>query len=506
MNSPRTYLGNYIGGHFVTVSDPQGVIWSRNPGNLDEKSVDFPFCNSHVDEAVHAAKRSFPIWRRLTAAERYSYLKRYREILFQRSEALAFLDSFEIGKPLWESRQEIMDCLKVIDHFLQLGSQTTLETKVPDAKLGIDGIVRHFPIGVIAVVSQSVMPLVSIHHHFIPALLNGNTVVVKTTKFAPGLGQAIAECIQEAGLPAGAFNFLQGDGDIARRLTGHPEVDGVFFTGTPETTIAIKKQLLNDYWKIQVIQSGGKNASVVWNDCNYDLTLRCLLLSAFSASGQRYTSTSRIIVHRSIFDRLLKDFHIQCKKLSIGYGLASTKPLPFMGPLVSERLLDDYVRYQGIAVREGCEEIMRGKPLERSPKGYYVSPSIYAIPKADPKSVYQNSEFFGPQVSFYSVSDLDEAIEITNQTQFGLVSSLFSSDPKHFEHFVHEAKVGVCHWNLPSTQVSYKMPFVGLRKSGNMRPMGSFSNYQCTYPVSSLVLPPDSLDSFTLPQALSDWI
>lgn len=506
MMNQRHYLGNYIEGHFVKVSDPNGVLQSRNPGNLDEKSVEFPFCNNHVDEAVLAARRSFPIWRRLSASERYSYLKRYREILSQRTEQLAFLDSFEIGKPLWESRQEILDCLKVIDHFLQLGSHTTLETKVPEAKPGIDGLVRYFPLGVIAVVSQSVMPLVSIHHHFIPALLNGNAVIVKTTKFAPGLGQAIAECIHEAGLPAGAFNFLQGDGDIARRLTGHSEVDGVFFTGTPETSIAIKKQLLNDYWKIQVIQSSGKNASVVWDDCHYETTLKSLLLSAFSASGQRYTSSSRIIVHRKVFDKLLKDFHQHCKKLPIGYGLSTAAPTPFMGPLVSERLVEDYVRYQGIAVREGCEEIMRGKPLERNPRGYYVSPSIYSISKPDRKSVYQNSEFFGPQVAFYPVSDLDEAIEITNQTQFGLVSSLFSADPKYFEKFSLEAKVGICHWNLPTTQVSYKMPFLGLRKSGNMRPMGSLANEQCTYPMSGLVLSPDSVDKFPFPPALSEWM
>jgi acyl-CoA reductase-like NAD-dependent aldehyde dehydrogenase len=506
MTTQRIYLGNYWGGHFVKVTEPNGVILSRNPGNLEEKAVEFPFANSHVDEAIQAAKRSLPIWRRLTAAERFSHLNRYREILSQRAESLALLDSFEIGKPLWESRLEIADSLRVIDHFLQLGSQTTLETKIPEAKPGLDGMVRHHPIGVIAVVSQSVMPMVSIHHHFIPALLNGNTVVVKTTKFAPALGQAIAECAHAAGLPAGSFNFLQGDGDIARRLTGHPEVDGVFFTGTPETTIAIKKQLLNDYWKIQVIQSGGKNASVVWDDCNYDLTLKSLLLSAFSASGQRYTSSSRIIVHKKLYEKLLKDFHTLCKKIPIGYGLTSTSPIPLMGPLVSERLVEDYVRYQGIAVREGCEEIMRGKPLERNPKGYYVSPSIYAISKADPKSVYQNSEFFGPQVAFYPVSDLDEAIEITNQTQFGLVASLFSSNVKNFEHFALEAKVGLCHWNLPSTQVSYKLPFVGLRKSGNMRPMGSFAGYQCTYPVSSLMLPPDSVETFKFPQALTDWL
>jgi succinylglutamic semialdehyde dehydrogenase len=502
----RLYLGDYLNGHFLPVTEPSGILKSLNPGNIDEKAVEFPFCNQHVDEAVFSAQRAFPIWKRMPPAERFSALQRYRESLSQRKEQLAYLDCFEIGKPLWEAQLEINDCLSLIDHFLQQGSQTSLKTLVPGAKSGMDGTVRFFPIGVLAVVSQSVVPLLSMHHHFIPALMNGNTVIVKTTKHAPALGQAIAECAHEAGLPAGCFNFIQGDGDIARRLTGHPQVDGVFFTGTPETSIAIKKQLLNDYWKIQVIQSSGKNATVVWDDCDYDYTLKSLIYSAFSTSGQRYSSTSRILVQEKLFDKLLADFHSLAKKCPIGYGLGTETPLPFMGPLVSERSVDDYLRFQGIAVREGCEEIMRGKSLERTPRGYYVSPSIYVVTKPDPKSVYQNAEFFGPQVAFYKVSDFDEAIEITNQTQFGLVASLFSQSASVFEHFVDEVKVGLCNWNLPTTQLSYKMPFCGLKKSGNMRPMGSLAGTQCTQTISCLEVPSSSASPFLFPQALTNWL
>lgn len=502
----RKYLGSYLGGHFVPVTDPHGVLLSLNPGNLDEKPVEFPYSNPHVDAAVQHARRGFKIWKRISVQERFSALKKYREVLAQKREFLAFCDSFEIGKPLWESRQEVADCLALIDHFLQTGSHTSLETTVSEAKAGIDGRIRYFPIGVIAVVSQSVLPLVSSHSLFIPALLNGNSVILKTSKHAPALGQAIAQCIHEAGLPAGCFNFIQGPGDISRRLTGHSDVDGVLFTGTPETSVAIKKQLLNDYWKLQVIQSGGKNASVVWNDCHYESTLKSLLLSALSTSGQRYSTTSRILVHKDLYPRLLADFHQMFKKCPIGDALNEKSP-NFMGPLVCEKSVDDYLRYQGIAVREGCEEVMRGKPLERSPRGYYVSPSIYAVPQADPKSVYQTAEFFGPQVAFYSVADLDEAIEITNQTQFGLVASFYSAAASSYEHFSSEAKVGICHWNVPTTLSSYKLPLGGLLKSGNLRPMGSFSSYQCTYPMSSLVLPMSSESTgLVFPESLTNWV
>jgi len=501
----RSYRGDYFGGHFVKVTEPNGILDSRNPGDLAEKPVEFPFSNDHVQEAVQSARRGFSVWKRLSPQERFTALQRYREIFSKRQKEIAYLNSFEIGKPLWESHQEVSECLTLIDHFLQIGSQTSVETPVHDAIPGVEGTVRYFPLGVVAVVSQSVLPLISIHHHFIPALLNGNSVIVKTTKHAPALGQAVAECVHEAGLPAGCFNFIQGDGSIASRLTGHSDVDGVFFTGTPETSIAIKKQLLSDYWKIQLIQSGGKNSSVVWKDCDYASTLKNLLLSAYSTAGQRYTSTSRVLVHESIFDKLLSDFHRLSKKCPIGYGLEEGSKAPFMGPLISESALEDYVRYQGIALREGCEEIMRGKPLERDKKGYYVSPSIYSVNKPDPKSVYQNSEFFGPNIAFYKISDLDEALEITNQTQFGLVASIYTKSREVYFQFLSEVRVGLLHWNSPTTQISFKMPVSGLRKSGNGRPMGSFAGYQCTYPLSCLELTPNSHSIIDYPKELSGW-
>lgn len=502
----RTVRGDYFEGRFVSIQEPSGYLQSKNPANLAESPVNFPFCYEHVDEAVQSAKRGLALWRRLAPQDRFVAVQKYREALSRRTEELALLDSFELGKPLWEARQEVLDCLSLIDHFLQLGSQTSLTTQIPEARPGVSGTIRHFPVGILAVVSQSVLPLVSAHQYFIPAILNGNSVILKTTKYAPALGQAIAECIHDSGFPAGAFNFLQGDGEMARRLTGHASIDGVLFTGTPETSVAIKKQLLDDYWKLLVIQSGGKNATVIWDDCHSSSMLKSLALSTLISAGQRYTNTSRVLVHKSLFDKVVSEFHHICKKCPIGYSAKDPKQSVFMGPLVSERALEDYLRYQGIAVREGCEEIMRGKPLERTPQGYFVSPSIYRVAKTDPKSVFQTAEFFGPLVCFYQVSDIEEAIAITNQTQFGLVASVFCQDRKVFERYLEEARVGMCHWNVPTTYSSYKLPVLGLKRSGNMRPMGSYSGYQCTYPLSSLSHSKDEKDDLPFPEALLSFV
>jgi acyl-CoA reductase-like NAD-dependent aldehyde dehydrogenase len=141
---------------------------------------------------------------------------------------------------------------------------------------------------------------------------------------------------------------------------------------------------------------------------------------------------------------------------------------------------------------------MRGKPLERTPQGYYVSPSIYVVQEPSPKSIYQDAEIFGPQVAFYKIKSIDEGAFITNESRFGLVASIYTQQKENYFRFLEQARVGSCHWNVPTTQVSYKMPFLGLKASGNLRPMGSFAGYQCTYPQSGLSL----AEPFSFPEAL----
>lgn len=494
MNPKREYKGSYIAGHFIPVTDPIGVVPSLNPGDLDAPRVDFAFNYDHVNEAVLAARRAFKLWSHQDPAERYAVLQRYREILNSRREEIVQVDAFEIGKPLWEARLEVQDCLDLIDYSLNHGTQTSVEMKVPDAVPGAMGVVRYRSRGVLAVVSQSILPLISAHHHLIPALLNGNTIILKTTKHAPALGQLLAEIAHQAGVPAGCFNFLHGDGEVSRRLTGHPEIDGVLFTGTSESAIAIKKQLAPEYWKIAVLQSGGRNGTVIWDDANYSKALYDTVVSSFLTAGQRYTNGNRVIVHEKIFDRFLKDLHTLAKQIQVGYPGAEKEP--FLGPLVSEKAIEDYVRYQGIALRENCEEVMRGKPLERDKKGYYVSPSIHLVETPDPKSVYQSTEFFGPNITLYKVRELDEARDILNITSYGLVASIYTGKRENFVRVTEDARVGMMQWNYPTTHLSFRMPVGGLKKSGNGRPMGSFAGYQCTFPISTVEAPADLASSF----------
>jgi succinylglutamic semialdehyde dehydrogenase len=483
---PRDYKGDYIQGHFTKVDDPNGEIWSKNPGDLDAPALTFPFSYEHLHDAVTAAKRGFSTWKRQTVQSRTEAIVRYREVLKTKKTEIAYWAAFETGKPLWEANQEVDETISLIDYFITQGSQTSVEQK--NSTNDGDCIIRHFSRGVVAIITPASQPILFPHSYFIPALLNGNTAVLKICAQSPMLGQLLSEVTHESGISAGVLNLIHGDAESSRRLVTHSGVDAIFYHGPFETAAKVKKQLLSDFWKYTVIETGGKNAQVVWEDCHYSQALYETLFSSFLTSGQRCSSTSRILVHDKIFDKFLKDFHLLAKKITVGFGLSETHS-PFMGPLMSERAVEDYLRFQGIAIREGAEEVMRGKTLERDKKGFYVSPSIHIVEKVDAKSIYQKSEIHGPNVAIFRVKDLDETAEIINQPQWGLVASIYSGSREHFYQLADEVKVGMLHWNRPTTSISYRLPSGGINKSGNERPMGSFAGLQCTQMLSCLENP-----------------
>lgn len=481
-----TFRGNYIFGQFVQVKNPNGEIASIDPGDLRKKPTPCPFGYEAVNDAIAAARKSSPSWSRLSMGDRQGVLAKYRNVLKKQAETLAQTISEQIGTPLWETRLEVTETLRLIDYFLRSVSETLPDVGINANTGGYSASVRLRPRGVALVVSPAIQPLLDSHYYFIPALLYGNTVVLKSSRHAPYVGQALAEAVHEAGLPPGVLNIVHGDPEVARRLGAHADVDLVFFTGSYETGLNLRKQIATDYWKVAVLDMVGKNAMVFWEDCNLDQAVDHALIGAFQTTGQRRTTASRLLVHDKIFDAFVSEFHSRAKKCSVGYGARDAATPPFLGPLMSQDAMENYIRYQSIAVRDGCEEVMRGKHLEREERGFYVSPSIHLIGKADPKSVYQRSEIFGPNAAVYRLSDLDEASEILNHPPTGLVASIYSSKRETFQRFCSDVKVGLLHWNVPTLTSSFELPASGLKKSGNSRPMGKWSWQQCTYPIASL--------------------
>jgi succinylglutamic semialdehyde dehydrogenase len=231
---------------------------------------------------------------------------------------------------------------------------------------------------------------------------------------------------------------------------------------------------------------GGKNATIVWDDANMDVALYETLLGAFLTAGQRCSATSRIIVQKKILEEFIKRFHERSKAFSIGHPLDN----PFMGPLIDQGSVDRYMKFLGIASREGCEVIMRGKSLELSTQGNFVTPSICWAKEASVeqsrKSIFQQTELFAPNVVILGVDEIEEAIAQANITQYGLITSVFTQSRAVYEKCWDGLEMGLINWNKSTVGASSRLPFGGLKKSGNHFPTALTATMYCTAPIASL--------------------
>ncbi len=478
--------GNYIHGQFSLPSDPNGTWIGKSPADFSDELGVFEYSYAALDEAVRSASDAFKAWRKTSFQDRVEYLKKYQAALKKRGEEISEMMAREVGKPLWEAKTELSAMLNKVDVTIQESMKLVTDFEVQGIMENTRGFCHYRPLGVMAVVGPFNFPGHLPNGHIVPALLTGNTVVFKPSEKTPLVGQVMAECFHEAGLPSGVFNLIQGEREVGRRLCTHEKVAGVLFTGSYEVGVRIKQDTLLQHWKILALEMGGKNTSIVWEDADLDLAVHETLVSGFVTAGQRCSATSRIVVHKKVFEQFQSAFHKRAKAFSIGHPLDN----PFMGPLIEQGAVDRYMKFLGIAVREGCEMVMRGKSLELKHQGCYVTPSICVVKdcsvEAAKKSVYQQTEIFGPNVALLAVDDLDHAIQLANCTHYGLVTSVFSKERAVFDRCFEELDMGLVNWNKSTVGASSRLPFGGLKKSGNHMPTALSATLYCTAPVSSL--------------------
>lgn len=478
--------GNLIHGRFSSAVDPSGEWKSMSPADLSDELGTFSYSYADIDRAVQSAREAFKTWRKVTLEERQTFLQKYRDALHHRTEELVEAIAREVGKPLWEAKTEVATMLNKVDVTIQDGLKLVSGFEIASISEGTLGACRFRPHGVMLVLGPFNFPGHLPTGHIVPALLTGNTVVFKPSEKAPLVGQIVAECFEQAGFPQGVFNLIQGEREVGRRLCVHEGIDGVLFTGSYEVGTRIKQDTLQQHWKILALEMGGKNPAIVWEDADIELALLEVFFGAFATAGQRCASTSRVIVHSSLANEFVERLHQRAKAFQIGHPLYN----PFMGPLIDATVVDRYMKFMGIAQREGCEIVMRGKQLKLETEGHYVTPSICRIAggtaKAAVKSVYQQTELFAPNLVVIETVDLDEAIALANATQYGLVSSVFTRSKEVYGKCFEDLEFGLINWNRSTVGASSRLPFGGIKKSGNHWPAGLYSSLYCAYPVASL--------------------
>lgn len=482
--------GNYFDGEFhqVPLTGLNAVEKFLNrecPADTNKVLWSLPLDYRHVDNVIHSAQRGFDFWRKLNNEERIGYLKSYQTQLQNKKDEIARAIALEAGKPLWEAYTEATSVIGKVDVTIN-ESLPRVEKKVyeeiaPQTK----GALYFKPLGPSVIIGPFNFPCHLANGQILSALIAGNSIIFKPSEKTSYCGQLMIECFHEAGFPKGVINLIQGDGEAARRLLKDRAIKAVFFTGSKEVGLKVLQTTYQDLSKLVSLELGGKNPAIVHKDAQFDFALQELLKGCFLTTGQRCTSTSLVYVHASLVDVFIEKFHQLAKKIIVDHPIDAVKE-PFMGPLIDQRSTDEYLLYMGMAKREGLTEVMRGKALERETPGHYVSPSIHFSNSFNPDSHFLSSEIFGPNCTIIPYTEIEEAIELANSTEYGLAASVFTKDPEIFELCARDIDTGLINLNRSTVGASAKLPFGGVKNSGNYRPAAVATIDACVYQLSSL--------------------
>lgn len=482
--------GNYFSSSFQLppTTGPSAVdvlIERKCPADTETLLWSMPVDYRHVEPVIESAVKGFKVWRSTPLSERIAALKRFQEIALSRKNDMAQAISLEMGKPLWEAMTEATSVIGKVDVTINDSLPRIQTAPISDIMPRTTGHTYHKPLGPSLIIGPFNFPCHLANTQILAALISGNSIVFKPSEKTAYSGELLIDFLSQAGFPDGVINMIQGDGEIAARLVKDRRLKAVFFTGSKEVGLKILKSTHTDLSKMVALELGGKNPAIVHQDANKELALTELLKGCFLTTGQRCTSTSIVAIHRSMMDEFVSKFHTYAKKIIIGHPL-DTSPEPFMGPLVDQRAVDSYLLFMGMAKREGIEEIMRGKHLNRATPGHYVSPSIHIAKVLDPKSHFLSSEIFGPNCTFIPFDEPEEAIEIANSTEYGLASCVFTEDQNFYQKCVLEIDSGLLNLNRSTCGASAKLPFGGIKNSGNYHPAAVAAIDACVYTMTSL--------------------
>lgn len=454
---------------------------SHNPANGEIVWQGHAATGDEVNAAVIAARSALDGWSLLTLEERVPYLEKFRTILSTSINSLAEAISKETGKPLWESKGEVQGMMNKVTISIEAYAQRCPKT-VREHPAGLS-VTRHKPHGVVAVLGPFNFPGHLPSGHIIPALLAGNTVVFKPSEHTPLVGEIMMQCWEQCELPTGTINMVQGGRETGGFLIGHPNINGLFFTGSWETGLIFSEQFAKHPDKILALEMGGNNPLVVSNVSSITAAAFTTVQSAFLTSGQRCSCARRLIVLKNEQGNAFVKELIRLIK-NIKVGPYTDVPEPYMGPVISESSARYLLTVQETLKNKGgiplCE--MHLLKLDTA----LVSPALIDVTGIKNRL---DEEIFGPLLQLIWVNNLHEAIAEANNTSYGLTAGLLSSSEEEYRIFYNQVRAGVINWNSALTGASSEAPFGGIGHSGNHRPSAFYAADYCAYPVASLENP-----------------
>jgi succinylglutamic semialdehyde dehydrogenase len=469
-------LSNFINGEWIAGSGAELVTIDPSTGKRTWASLEST--GADVAQAVHAARAAFEAWALTPLYERVALCVRFRDLLKANAEELAQTIAEEVGKPLWEARTEVATMANKVDISVQAYGARTGEVaaKVADG----DAVLRHRPHGVFGVFGPYNFPGHLPNGHIVPALIAGNTVVFKPSEYAPRTAIKTVQLWQQAGLPVGVINLVNGGRNTGVALGQDAGLDGVLFTGSCQTGVALHKQFGGQPGKMLALEMGGNNPLVVWDVKDVDAAVHHAVMSAFISAGQRCTCARRLVVQDSpAGEAFVKRLVEVASRLSV--GASNAEPQPFMGPVVSSAVAARLVQAQADMAAKGGTVLLQMTQLD--PNAGFVSAGIVDVTNA---VGIPDEEWFGPLLQIIRVKDFASAVKVANATEFGLAAALLSNDEALWKQFSVQARAGIVNWNRPTTGAASSAPFGGVGKSGNHRPSAYYAADYCAYPVASI--------------------
>jgi aldehyde dehydrogenase (NAD+) len=448
---------NFIDGEWVDGSE---WIDSINPSDTSDVVGKFSSATTEVcEKAIASAKNASGSWAMSGLEQRKTILDFIGNELIERSAEIGRVLAREEGKPLAEGIGEVYRSGQFFQYFgaeclRQMGEMAA------STRPGIDVDVTREPVGVVGIITPWNFPIAVAAWKIAPALAYGNTVVLKPAELTSISAWIFAEIMSRSGLAKGVFNLVMGSGRVVgETITQSKDVAAISFTGSVSVGRGIARNAIENMARVQ-LEMGSKNALVVLNDADLDLAVQCAVNGAYFGTGQKCTASSRLIVEAGVHDEFVEKMITAIKALKVGNSLGEGTQI---GAVVSERQLKQNLEYIEIGKSEGAKLVVGGDRLEMETDGYFMSPALFT--ESDNSMRINREEIFGPIASVIKVTDYDEALAVSNDSDFGLTSGIITQSLKRASHFKRHSQSGCVMVNLPTAGTDYHVPFGGRKAS-----------------------------------------
>lgn len=479
--SHKTYL-NLIGGQWLPAHSGKSFP-NVNPADHSDVIGEFPASSAEdVALAVAAAKEAFATWRLVPAPKRAEILYRTGQLLQERKDKFAQDMTRELGKVLTETRGDVQEAIDEAFYVAGEGRRLFGKTTPSELQNKFTMSIR-MPLGVVGMITPWNFPMAVPSWKLFPALVAGNTCVIKPAEDSPLSTFNLVQAMMDAGLPPGVVNIVTGFGpDAGAPLVEHKDVRAISFTGSSEIGSLIAQRAAANFKQVS-LEMGGKNAMIVMNDANLDLALDGAVWGAFGTTGQRCTSTSRILLQKGIAKTFTERLVDRAQKLRVGNGLDAAIEV---GPQINTQQIDTSKKYIEIAKAEGAALLCGGHPLTEGDygKGTFFAPTVFAA--VTPQMRIAREEVFGPVVSLIQFDTFEEAIQIANSIDYGLSTALYTRDVNRAFAAMRDLEAGITYINAPTIGAEVHLPFGGVKHTGNGHREGSealdfFTTWKAVY-------------------------